>query len=150
MGMYKICVSNPPCFLPCFFFDTSLWLFRTGAYTIAEADGVTRGTKIIISLLEGQDHFAKKQTIESILFSNFHCMFLVFIDVSRAGIIKKYSNFVGFPIKLNGERVNTVRPLWTLPKHSISEEDHKQFYQFLAHSYDLPIYRYQNNYLWFS
>lgn len=93
----------------------------TGAYTIAEAEGVSRGTKIIIQLLEGQEHFAKKQTIDS--------------------IIKKYSNFVGFPIKLNGERVNTVRPLWTLPKQSISEEDHKQFYQFLAHSYDLPIYR---------
>jgi len=93
----------------------------TGAYSIAEADGVSRGTKIIVQLLEGQEQFAKKQTIE--------------------GVIKKYSNFVGFPIKLNGVRVNTVRPLWTLPKQSISEEDHKQFYQFLAHSYDLPIYR---------
>lgn len=38
---------------------------RTGSYSIAEAEGVTRGTKIIISLLEGQEHFAKKQTIES-------------------------------------------------------------------------------------
>jgi TNF receptor-associated protein 1 len=61
--------------------------------------------------------------------------------VCGVGIIKKYSNFVGFGIKLNGERVNTVRPLWTLPKQSVSEEEHKQFYQFLAHSYDVPVYR---------
>jgi HSP90 family molecular chaperone len=37
----------------------------SGAYTIAEAEGVSRGTKIIIQLQEGQEHFAKKQTIES-------------------------------------------------------------------------------------
>lgn len=43
----------------------------TGAYTIAEAEGVSRGTKIIIQLLEGQEHFAKKQTIDSTRYTPF-------------------------------------------------------------------------------
>ncbi len=57
---------------------------------------------------------------------------------------------MNFPIKLNGETVNTVKvrvvfspllplyspyffkALWTLPKGSINEEQHKEFYQFIA------------------
>jgi len=92
----------------------------SGAYTIAEAEGVTRGTKIIIELRDNAQEFSKKKTIEN--------------------IIRKYSNFVGFPIRLNGERINTVKPLWMLPKGSITESDHKDFYQFLSKSYDEPLY----------
>lgn len=47
---------------------------------------------------------------------------------------------MGFPIKLNGERVNTVKPLWMSPKGSITDAEHKDFYQFLSKSYDEPLY----------
>jgi len=92
----------------------------SGEYSIAEADGVSRGTKIVIELRDSAQEFSKKKNVEN--------------------IIRKYSNFVGFPIKLNGERVNTVKPLWMLPKGSITEADHKDFYQFLSKSYDEPLY----------
>jgi len=59
---------------------------------------------------------------------------------AHVDIIRKYSNFVGFPIRLNGERVNTVKPLWMLPKGTIADADHKDFYQFLSKSYDEPLY----------
>lgn len=39
--------------------------------------------------------------------------------------MQKYSNFVGFPILLNGDKLNTIQPLWTLPKEAVSEEQHK-------------------------
>eukprot|EP01111_Echinosteliopsis_oligospora_P007458 TRINITY_DN2250_c0_g1_i5.p1 TRINITY_DN2250_c0_g1~~TRINITY_DN2250_c0_g1_i5.p1 ORF type:complete len:779 (-),score=237.06 TRINITY_DN2250_c0_g1_i5:20-2245(-) len=93
----------------------------TGQYTIAEASGVVRGTKIIINLRDDCSYFSDRKTIEN--------------------IIKKYSNFVGFPIKLNGERVNTVRPIWTIPKDKVTEDEHKEFYQFIARAYDTPVYR---------
>lgn len=60
----------------------------------------------------------------------------VFID-----IIKKYSNFVGFPINVNGDRVNTVRALWLASRDSVTEDEHKEFYQFIARAYDTPMYR---------
>ena len=41
------------------------------------------------------------------------------------GIVQKYSNFVGFPILLNGDKLNTIQPLWTLPKEAVTEEQHK-------------------------
>jgi hypothetical protein len=45
-------------------------------------------------------------------------------SVPRPGILRKYSNFVGFPLVLNGERLNTIQPLWTLTKGRITEEQH--------------------------
>lgn len=96
-----------------------------GSYSIAEADGVSRGTKIVIELLDECEEFSKKQTLES--------------------IVKKYSNFVGFDITLNGQKVNTVKALWTLPPSQISEADHKEFYQFIAHAYDEPLFHFQYN-----
>lgn len=55
-------------------------------------------------------------------------------------IVKKYSTFVGFPIKLNGTQINTIKALWTLSKDEISEKDHIEFYQFISHAYDEPRY----------
>ncbi|KYQ92867.1 heat shock protein Hsp90 family protein [Tieghemostelium lacteum] len=92
----------------------------SGSYQISEADGVQRGTKIIIHLKPNAYEYSKKQSVEN--------------------IIKKYSNFVGFPIYLNGHSVNTIRPLWTMNKNAITAEEHKEFYQFLSKSYDTPTY----------
>ena len=41
---------------------------------------------------------------------------------SPHSIIKKYSNFVSFPVKLNGEVVNTVSAIWTMEKSAVTEE----------------------------
>lgn len=65
-----------------------------GTYTLAEAEGVAVGTKIVIHLRENALDFAEKTKVEEIL--------------------KRYSNFIGFPIKLNGETVNTVQPVWAM------------------------------------
>jgi HSP90 family molecular chaperone len=96
-----------------------------GSYTVAEAEGVSYGTKIVIDLLPECEEFCKKQTIES--------------------IIKKYSNFVGFDIFLNGNKVNTVRPLWMLQPSQVTQADHKEFYQFITHAHDAPIYHLHYN-----
>jgi len=93
----------------------------SGTYTIAEADGVARGTKIVIELKEGSSQFSDRKALEN--------------------IIKKYSNFVGFPIMVNSDRINTIRPLWLASKDSVTEEEHKEFYNLIARAYDSPAYR---------
>ncbi|RMX38321.1 hypothetical protein pdam_00005475 [Pocillopora damicornis] len=55
-------------------------------------------------------------------------------------IIKKYSNFVGFPIYLDGTCINTIQPLWMLDPNAISSQEHEEFYQFIAKSHDRPRY----------
>ena len=56
-------------------------------------------------------------------------------------IIKKYSAFVAFPVKVNGEVVNTVQAIWTMEKTAVTEEQYNDFYRFIANAYDKPIYR---------
>jgi len=55
-------------------------------------------------------------------------------------IIRTYSNFVGFPIKLNGKPINTIGALWTKNPQEVSPEEHKEFYQFISKAYDAPQY----------
>ncbi|KAI8343130.1 Hsp90 protein-domain-containing protein [Chlamydoabsidia padenii] len=91
-----------------------------GSYTVAEAENVAVGTKIVIELREDCKSYASQLEIDS--------------------IIKKYSNFVGFPIFLNDAEVNTVEPLWTKSKGEVTEEQHKNFYRFIANAWDDPQY----------
>lgn len=91
-----------------------------GSYEIAEAEGVTRGTKIILYLKDECKEFSQKQVLQN--------------------IVKKYSNFVNFDIKLNGVKANTVKALWMMPKTQITEQEHKEFYQFVSGSFDSPQY----------
>jgi molecular chaperone HtpG len=56
-------------------------------------------------------------------------------------LIERYSNFVGFPIFLNGTRVNEVEALWLKNKSEISEDEYKAFYQFACKAWDEPAYR---------
>ena len=90
-------------------------------YEINDAPPQPRGCRIIIQLKDDQDTYADADTIKRLL--------------------ERYSNFVSFPLQLNGERVNTVEALWLKSKSDVTEEQYKDFYQFIAHSYDEPRYR---------
>ncbi len=92
-----------------------------GSYTIEEAEGQRRGTKIVVHLKEECKEFATEERIKH--------------------IIKQYSNFVQFPININGERVNTVEAIWLRNKSEISEEEYTEFYKFQANAYDEPLLR---------
>ncbi|KAJ2079975.1 hypothetical protein H4R24_003410 [Coemansia sp. RSA 988] len=91
-----------------------------GSYTLSKADNVAVGTKIVIDVKKDSKEFLDKEKLSE--------------------IIKKYSNFVGFPITVDGEKVNTIEALWTKGKSEITEEDHNSFYKFISHSWDDPMY----------
>ncbi|MEN8198567.1 MAG: molecular chaperone HtpG [Thermodesulfobacteriota bacterium] len=93
----------------------------TGSFTISECPGLHRGTRVIIELKEDAHDYAAKWKVES--------------------IIKQYSTFVPFPIKLEGETVNTVQAIWTRSKSEISDEEYNDFYQFVGNASDDPHYR---------
>ncbi|KAF1084156.1 Chaperone protein HtpG [Sporotomaculum syntrophicum] len=92
-----------------------------GSYTIDQATGLTRGTKIILELKDDAGEFASPDTIKR--------------------IIKRYSNFVPFPIILAGEKINTVQAIWVRNKNEITDEEYTEFYKFIANAYDEPYYR---------
>ncbi len=92
-----------------------------GSYTIEQAPGLSRGTKIILELKDDAAEFASSDTIKR--------------------IIKRYSNFVSFPIILGGEKINTVQAIWVRNKNEIKDEEYTEFYKFIANAYDEPYYR---------
>jgi len=93
----------------------------TGSYTISEEPGLHRGTRIIMELKDDAHDYAMKWKVEN--------------------IIKQYSSFVPFPIKLAGEVVNTVSALWTRSKNDITEQEYTDFYKFVGMATDEPLYR---------
>ena len=90
----------------------------SGSYTLTPEKGLRRGTRIIVELKDDAHEFANEDKIKQ--------------------VIKQYSNFVSFPIKVNGETVNTVQALWTRNKNEIKEEEYADFYKFIGNAFDDP------------
>lgn len=92
-----------------------------GRYSIKTGEELPRGTKIFLELKEDAHEFAVTENIKR--------------------IIRQYSSFVPFTIRVNGEQVNTVQAIWTRNKNEITEEEYNEFYKFIANAYEEPLYR---------
>lgn len=92
-----------------------------GGYEISPAADLPRGTKVTLELKDDAKEFSKESTVEH--------------------IIQRYSSFVPFPIELNGKRLNTVQAIWARNKSDIKEEEYNEFYTYIGHDHDKPLYR---------
>lgn len=90
-----------------------------GTYTIEEIEKNERGTKISFKLRKDAWEFAEDYRIEH--------------------IIKKYSNFVDFPVFVGDKKVNTVEALWHKSKESVKDEELNEFYKFISNDYQDPL-----------
>ncbi len=97
----------------------------SGSYTIEQTDRVERGTTITLHLKEDKKEFAEPWRVRQ--------------------IIKKYSNFVDFPIHVDGEEVNTVDALWHKSKSDVTDEQLNEFYKFVSGDYEAPMGHLQVN-----
>lgn len=100
-----------------------------GTYTIAPvdpADAPTRGTRVVLHLMEDAKSYAERYTVER--------------------IIKAQSGHVPVPIMLfekpdaEGVDIADGAALWLKPKSEISEEDYADFYRSVAGQYDKPAH----------
>ncbi len=92
-----------------------------GGYELTPAADLPRGTKITLELKDDAKDFAQEATVER--------------------IIQRYSSFVPFPIELNNKRLNTVQAIWSRSKNEIKEEEYNEFYTFVGHDHDKPLFR---------
>jgi HSP90 family molecular chaperone len=96
------------------------WISKgTGSYTIEPTEIKARGTKISFTFKSDTEEFASKWRIES--------------------TIKKYSDFVSFPIHLNDEKVNKSTALWAKPKDEVKDEEYKEFFKYIGNSTKDPM-----------
>uniref|UniRef100_A0A6I8RTC1 Heat shock protein 75 kDa, mitochondrial n=1 Tax=Xenopus tropicalis TaxID=8364 RepID=A0A6I8RTC1_XENTR len=92
----------------------------SGVFELVEASGVRPGTKVVIHLKDDCKEFANEDRVKE--------------------VVTKYSNFVSFPLYLNGKRMNTLQALWMMDPKEIGEWQHEEFYRFIAQAYDKPRY----------
>ena len=90
-----------------------------GTYTIEKIDKAERGTKISFKLKEASKEFAEEYRVEQ--------------------IVKKYSNFVDFPIYLGEKQLNSITALWQRSKSELKDEEVNEFYKFIANDYQDPL-----------
>ncbi|MGV0624841.1 molecular chaperone HtpG [Mycolicibacter minnesotensis] len=77
------------------------------------------------------------------------------------GLVKKYSDFIAWPIRMQVERrspadpeaedgaeetvtlqtetLNSMQALWARPKDEVSEQEYTEFYKHIAHAWDAPL-----------
>jgi TNF receptor-associated protein 1 len=92
-----------------------------GGYELAPAADLPRGTKITLELKDDAKEFAQDNNVER--------------------SIERYSSFVPVPIELNTRRLNTVQAIWARNKNEIKEEEYNEFYTFVGHDHDKPLFR---------
>ncbi|MFQ3670501.1 MAG: molecular chaperone HtpG [Verrucomicrobiia bacterium] len=103
--------------------EDSGWLWESdgsGTFTITPETGLRRGTRIVLHLKDDFKNLADPDTLRR--------------------IIRRYSNFVPFPITLNDERINTIGAIWTRNKTEVTADEYDQFYKFISHDFDSPRY----------
>jgi len=93
----------------------------SGEYVVEKEPDAARGTKIIVKLKDDEKHFATKSKVEH--------------------IIRRYSNFIGFPIELDGEKLNTVQAIWARNKSDIKDEEYDEFYKYIGHDPQDALFR---------
>ncbi len=81
----------------------------TGTFTVTPGERQHPGTEIVLHLKEDAREYAKEWRVTD--------------------IIRKYSDFVHFPIYVNDEQTNRSRALWTLPRSQVTEEQHAELFR---------------------
>uniref|UniRef100_A0A182SGG0 Heat shock protein 83 n=1 Tax=Anopheles maculatus TaxID=74869 RepID=A0A182SGG0_9DIPT len=90
----------------------------SGTFEIQEAENVAIGTKIVIHLKADCREFSDEDRIRE--------------------VIRRYSNFVGSPIFLNGKQANQIQPIWLMDPKQVTGEQHNEFYRFVGNTFDTP------------
>ncbi|MYE88308.1 molecular chaperone HtpG [Candidatus Poribacteria bacterium] len=90
-----------------------------GKFTIKEIERPQRGTQISFKLKDESKDFSQSYRAEQ--------------------VITKYSNFVDFPVSVNGKQVNTVSALWHKNRNEVTEEERNEFYKFISNDLNPPL-----------
>src|SRR5213594_2107162 len=102
-----------------------------GSYSIADARKFMRGTSITLHLKK----FEEDDQVED--FNN---------KSAIAGIVKRYSDFVTYPIrykekdgKEDDKPLNSMKPIWTRPRSEVRDDEYKEFYKHISHDWNEPM-----------
>ena len=93
-------------------------------YTIEECEREHEGTTIILEIKHNADETDYDQYLQ---------------DYRIRSLVKKYSDFIKYPVKMGKETINSMVPLWKKNKSEITDEDYENFYNEKHFGFDKPL-----------
>ena len=93
-------------------------------YTIEECERKHEGTTVILEIKHNADETDYDQYLE---------------DYRIRSLVKKYSDFIKYPVKMGEETINSMVPLWKKNKSEITDEDYENFYNEKHFGFDKPL-----------
>jgi molecular chaperone HtpG len=95
-----------------------------GTYTIEEVEDAPQGTAVTVHL--------RPKDEEDALFD--------YADEWKIKeIVKKYSDFIAFPIKFGDTTLNSMKALWARPRSEVKDEEYTEFYRHISHDWSDPL-----------
>jgi molecular chaperone HtpG len=111
------------------------WVSRgEDSFTVEPAEGLSRGTRVVLHLNAESKEFADGFRLRS--------------------IVRRYSDHIGVPVRMPEpgkadeqqeaeapayETVNSARALWTRPRADVSDEEYREFYKHVSHDFEDPL-----------
>ncbi len=102
--------------------DAQAWAWTSDGgtiFTVEEAQKDTRGTEVTLYLKEDADEFLETYRLRA--------------------IVKRHSDFIPFPIYIDGEVANQQQAIWRRSPREVSEEDYTAFYRQLTLDFHEPL-----------
>ena len=95
-----------------------------GSYEIEEFEKKERGTSITLTIKDGEE-------------------FMTFLeDWKIRDLVKKYSDYVRYPIIFNDETINSTKPIWKIDKSQLKDENYNEFYKSTFHDWEDPMFHF--------
>lgn len=92
-----------------------------GTYEIEEIDLEDRGTTIILDLKDNDEDLSYLE------------------EYKIKSLVKKYSDYVNYPIFMGEERLNSTKPIWKMEPSQVSDEEYNEFYKSNFHDWEDPL-----------
>jgi len=100
------------------------WESTGEGYTLEDAERDVAGTTVTLHLKpRDEEDGLRDYTDEHVL----------------RDIVKKYSDFVAYPIRLKGDTLNSMKAIWARPKDEVTEDEYREFYKHIAHDWHDPL-----------
>ncbi|MDY7087582.1 MAG: molecular chaperone HtpG [Actinomycetota bacterium] len=95
-----------------------------GTYSIDDAPDAPVGTSVTVHLRPSDEEDALYDYTD---------------DWKIRQIVKKYSDFIAFPIKMGDDTLNSMKALWARPRSEVSDEEYHEFYRHISHDWSEPL-----------
>jgi molecular chaperone HtpG len=95
-----------------------------GTYTIDDAPDAPVGTAVTVHLRPKDEDDALYDYAD---------------EWKIKGIVKRYSDFIAFPIRMKDETLNSMKALWARPRSEVSDDEYHQFYRHISHDWTDPL-----------